>query len=88
MIKEDTNSPPQPHTCLPKKKDLSHVINKATPTNKMVTGHGARGGRGRCFAMWQEFMKCITDGGTVSLDVCQLQREDYLECLHHQKLVH
>ena len=53
----------------------------------MVSGHGARGGRGRCFVLWQDFMKCISDSGRISLDVCQNQREDYIECLHHRKLV-
>lgn len=53
----------------------------------MVSGYGARGGRGRCFSLWQDFMRCISDAGKVSLDVCHSQREDYLECLHHHKLV-
>ena len=53
----------------------------------MVTGYGARGGRGRCFFLWQDFMKCISQAGKVSLDVCHAEREDYLECLHHNKLV-
>lgn len=52
----------------------------------MVTGYGARGGRGRCFFLWQDFMKCISQAGKVSLDVCHAEREDYLECLHHNKL--
>ena len=32
-------------------------------------------------------MKCISQAGKVSLDVCHAEREDYLECLHHNKLV-
>ena len=53
----------------------------------MVYGRGTKGGRGRCFGLWQEFSKCLEHNGKYKLDVCQLQREDYLECLHHTKLV-
>ena len=55
--------------------------------SKMVVGFGAHGGRGRCFLLWQDFLRCISDSGKVSMDICQNQREDYLECLHHHKLV-
>ena len=32
-------------------------------------------------------MACAEAHGTYGPGVCQLQREDYLECLHHTKLV-
>ena len=53
----------------------------------MVSGHGARGGRGRCYTLWKDFMGCVEQIGRTSLDVCQAQREDYMECLHNTKLV-
>ena len=53
----------------------------------MVTGHGVRGGRGRCFTLWRDFMACAERHGSYGHGVCQEQREDYLECLHHTKLV-
>lgn len=37
--------------------------------------------------MWQEFLKCVSDQGSYGMNVCQNEREDYLECLHHTKLV-
>lgn len=53
----------------------------------MVSGQGNKGGRGRCFDIWQDFVKCMVKSGTFSTKACQPEREDYLECLHHQKLV-
>ena len=53
----------------------------------MVSGHGARGGRGRCFTLWKDFMSCVAQQGSYGFNVCQSEREDYLECLHHTKLV-
>ena len=53
----------------------------------MVVGFGAHGGRGRCYLLWQDFVSCISKAGKASMDVCQNEREDYLECLHHYKLV-
>ena len=32
-------------------------------------------------------MGCVEQVGRTSLDVCQAQREDYMECLHNTKLV-
>lgn len=31
-------------------------------------------------------MGCVEQVGRTSLDVCQAQREDYMECLHNTKL--
>ena len=53
----------------------------------MVSGHGARGGRGRCYTLWTEFMACVAKNNSISMNVCQKEREDYMECLHHTKLV-
>ncbi len=53
----------------------------------MVSGHGAKGGRGRCYTLWQDFVACLGQHGSISLGVCKEQREDYMECLHHLKLV-
>lgn len=54
----------------------------------MVTGHGWNGGRGRCYTLWRDFMVCATRHGSYGPGVCQNEREDYIECLHHRKLVH
>ena len=32
-------------------------------------------------------MKCTERHGSIGMGVCQLEREDYIECLHHKKLV-
>lgn len=32
-------------------------------------------------------MKCVAKEGSYGMKVCQDQREDYMECLHHTKLV-
>ena len=54
----------------------------------MVSGHGFKGyGRGRCYTLWQDFMACITKHHSYGAGICQLEREDYIECLHHGKLV-
>ena len=53
----------------------------------MVSGHGARHGRGRCFTLWRDFMKCVAIEGTYGMNVCREERDDYMECLHHTKLV-
>ena len=53
----------------------------------MVLGYGAKGGQGRCYQLWTDFMKCMSDAGVVSPDVCQNSREDYFECLHRKKMV-
>ncbi len=53
----------------------------------MVSGHGVKGGRGRCFTLWQDFVGCMSRHGSISIGVCQEYREDYMECLHHMKLV-
>ena len=32
-------------------------------------------------------MSCVQQSGSYGMNVCQDQREDYMECLHHPKLV-
>lgn len=49
----------------------------------MASGYGFKGGRGRCFPFWQEFAKCY--GSADNVDQCELQYEDYQECLFHKK---
>ncbi|GAA5902513.1 uncharacterized protein JCM6883_001430 [Sporobolomyces salmoneus] len=51
----------------------------------MASGFGYTGGRSRCFPFWQDFQKCYA--GADSPQECVLQKEDYLECLHHTKEV-
>ena len=66
---------------------LNDALSCSTQPHTMVSGHGARGGRGRCYTLWRDFVTCLTKAGTTSMDVCQPEREDYMECLHHNKLV-
>lgn len=42
-------------------------------------------GRNRCYTFWQEFHKCYALADKP--EECVLQRDDYLECLHHSKEV-
>ncbi|VDB91216.1 unnamed protein product [Peniophora sp. CBMAI 1063] len=49
----------------------------------MASGFGYTSGRPRCFVYWQEFSKCYASNDTPSQ--CNVQAEDYLECLHHTK---
>ena len=53
----------------------------------MVSGHGVKGGRGRCYTLWRDFMACLEAEGSISMKICRHQRDDYMECLHHVKLV-
>ncbi|KAF9971316.1 hypothetical protein BGZ73_005758 [Actinomortierella ambigua] len=48
-----------------------------------MSGYGFNGGRNRCYPYWQEFYKCYALADRP--DECVLQRDDYLECLHHSK---
>ncbi|KAG0228577.1 hypothetical protein B0O80DRAFT_440745 [Mortierella sp. GBAus27b] len=49
----------------------------------MASGYGYGGGRSRCYPFWQEFHKCYALADKP--EECVLQRDDYLECLHHSK---
>lgn len=49
----------------------------------MASGFGVTGARGRCYAYWRSFANCV-EGSDDNLK-CNLEREDYLECLHHMK---
>ncbi|GAA5853932.1 hypothetical protein JCM8547_008161 [Rhodosporidiobolus lusitaniae] len=51
----------------------------------MASGFSYTGGRSRCFPFWQDFQKCYA--GADVPEQCALQKEDYLECLHHTKEV-
>lgn len=53
----------------------------------MVFSHGVTGGKGRCYPFWQDLMYCMARVGALHGEKCTLQFEDYLECLHHTKLV-
>ena len=52
-----------------------------------MSGYGLKVGRGRCYTLWRDFMACATKHGAYGAGVCQDEREDYVECLHHTKLV-
>ncbi|CAN8062798.1 unnamed protein product [Agarophyton chilense] len=51
----------------------------------MASGVGVNGGTGRCYPFWLEFTKCMADAD-LPVD-CKAFREDYVECLHHDKEV-
>lgn len=53
---------------------------------RMVTGYGVKGGRGRCYTLWADYMACLASHDSNSLKVCTNEREDYMECIHHVKL--
>ncbi|KAJ1983789.1 hypothetical protein H4R33_004624 [Dimargaris cristalligena] len=50
----------------------------------MASGYGYKGPN-RCFAFWQDFLKCYNQADKVT--DCNLYREDYFECLHPTKEV-
>lgn len=51
----------------------------------MASGFGFTGGVSRCFTEWQTFLSCYTANSTDHPSECQLNAEDYFECLHHPK---
>ena len=54
----------------------------------MAEGPGLAGNRPRCAPFWDDFLACVLRVGPNDQWVqCQNYREDYLECLHHKKLV-
>ena len=54
----------------------------------MAEGPGLSGNRPRCAPFWDDFLACVVKVGPNDQWVqCQNYREDYLECLHHKKLV-
>ena len=54
----------------------------------MAEGPGLSGNRPRCAPFWDDFLACVVRVGPNDQWVqCQNYREDYLECLHHKKLV-
>lgn len=51
-------------------------------------GRGAKGGRGRCYGLWSAFSACAEQHSKYKFqNECRIEREDYIECLHHTKLV-
>ncbi|KAJ3204968.1 hypothetical protein HDU82_005477, partial [Entophlyctis luteolus] len=44
---------------------------------------GLNGGRGRCFAFFQDYAACFASADTPK--ECVKQYEDYQECLYHRK---
>lgn len=52
----------------------------------MSSGLGAHGSTGRCFLFWNAYSKCLRSA-TVPHKDCILERDDYMECLYHRKLV-
>jgi len=52
----------------------------------MSSGFGLRGGIGRCYPFWAEYKECLQqDTDKKAGEVCNFQREDYFECLHHRR---
>eukprot|EP00042_Codosiga_hollandica_P010368 m.23151 g.23151 ORF g.23151 m.23151 type:complete len:94 (+) comp34742_c0_seq2:84-365(+) len=51
----------------------------------MVHGHGVRGGRGRCYPFFEDFVDCVNAAGAGRAFKCLKQAEDYKECLHLEK---
>lgn len=49
----------------------------------MASGFGINGGAGRCYAVWMDFSKCMSQCEEPS--ECEKMKEDYFECLHHRK---
>lgn len=49
----------------------------------MSSGFGIGGKQGRCFGLWQDFSKCLSESDEPRL--CKDYRDDYLECLHHRE---
>ncbi|KAK9893932.1 hypothetical protein P389DRAFT_110525 [Cystobasidium minutum MCA 4210] len=49
----------------------------------MASGFSYSGGRSRCHPFWAEFAKCYANADKP--EDCTLQRDDYMECLHHTK---
>ncbi|KAF6143714.1 hypothetical protein GIB67_021724 [Kingdonia uniflora] len=51
----------------------------------MASGWGITGNKGRCYDFWVDFSECMSHC-KLPQD-CLLLREDYMECLHHNKEV-
>lgn len=49
------------------------------------SGFGFNGGRGRCFTLWQDYIKCYAQADTER--ECDLYKEDHQECIWHAKEV-
>ena len=50
--------------------------------------YGVSGGRARCSPFWEDLMACAQESGRrEQWEKCKHEREDYIECLHHKKLV-
>ena len=50
--------------------------------------YGIDGNRSRCAPFWDEFLSCVNRVGRRDhWEQCRNYREDYMECLHHKKLV-
>merc|ERR1712080_498925 len=56
-----------------------------TSSRSMASGYPYTGGRSRCFACGQDCQRGYA--GADGPEQCALQKEDYLECLHHTKEV-
>ena len=51
-------------------------------------GPGLDGNRPRCAPFWDDFFACVVKNGrNEQWALCKEQREDFMECLHHKKLV-
>lgn len=52
----------------------------------MVYGVGVDSEKGRCFAFWEQLMRCKSEAELPDID-CTPWSEDYKECLHRNKEV-
>lgn len=52
----------------------------------MVYGVGVDSEKGRCFAFWEQLMRCKNEAELPDID-CTPWSEDYKECLHRNKEV-
>ncbi|KAJ3341725.1 hypothetical protein HDU83_006502, partial [Entophlyctis luteolus] len=62
-----------------------HVDVHANVADALDAGFGLNGGRGRCFAFFQDYAACFASADTPK--ECVKQYEDYQECLYHRKEV-
>ncbi|KAK9468685.1 hypothetical protein V1512DRAFT_61833 [Lipomyces arxii] len=53
----------------------------------MSSGFGLSGGKGRCYDLWLDVVKCSNDvdNGTMTRAQCQVPLSDFVECLHHNR---
>lgn len=57
-------------------------------SSRGMFGPGLDGNRPRCAPFWDDFFACVVKNGrNEQWALCKEYREDFMECLHHKKLV-